>query len=91
MYRYTIYFDATLRTCRGKHVPFWDTLHIEKEHPAHDKDLVWFHEGYGKMALYRLHKVDEENYIAEKMNKYVSTSNPNCKKLLAHPELVLAS
>lgn len=53
-----VYFDSTLRT-RGGMVPFWDSVVIDNEYE--DKELVWFHGRYGRLNLYRLHTIPEEN------------------------------
>lgn len=64
--RKTVYFDSTVRTKSGKRAPFWDSTVIEDD--LEDKQEIWFHESYGRCKLYRLHKVDETNYIAEDLH-----------------------
>lgn len=83
----TIYFDKMLKTRKGKKVSFWDCGYLE--HEVSDNELVWFHEGYGLMKLYRLIKVDEKNYIAEKTNCSVTTNNEKWKDYSSNPELAL--
>ena len=56
----TVLFDSILRTKRGTYIPFWETSYMEE---ATDNELVWFHEGYGMMKLYRLLQVDDKNFI----------------------------
>lgn len=54
-----------------------------------DKELMWFHESYGLMKLYRIHKVDELNFVAEDLHKGVYTSDEDWDKYCENPELVL--
>ena len=86
---YSIYFDSFLKTRKGKVVPFYDRVMVEKDEPIKDKTLMWFHESYGYMKLYRLHKVDDENYIAEDTKTSCRTNNENWKKFLENPILAL--
>ena len=58
---------------------------------ATDNELVWFHEGYGMMKLYRLLQVDDKNFIAEDLHKYCRTSNPKWETFSEKPELALNS
>lgn len=81
-----VWFDSTLKCRSGKRIPYWEDTTIDE---AKDKDLVWFHEGYGLMALYRLHIVDEKNAIAEKLNKWCRTSSSRWEELSDNPELAL--
>lgn len=82
-----IWFDDVIRTRSGKRVPSWSFTTTDS---AVDKELKWFHEGYGVNQLYRLHKVDDENFIAESLRKLCFTSNENWEEYLRNPALALA-
>ena len=60
----TVWFDDILKTKTGKNKPYWSATEVKD---AVDQEEVYFHEGYGRLRKYRLHKVDEINYIAEKV------------------------
>ena len=62
-----VWFDDEIRTRSGKRVPFYDSTIIEE--PIRDQQEMYFHICYGRSKLYRLHKVDEKNYIAEDLHK----------------------
>ena len=83
----SIYFDSMLKCRSGRLKPYWDTTFTNDE--LKDQELKWFHEGYGLFTLYRLHKVDDENFIAENMHKYMRTTDENWDKYVEHPELLL--
>lgn len=85
--RITVWFDDWLKTRSGKMVPFYDYTILEEQ--VEDGSLHWFHEGYGRMVLYRLWKVDDDNFIAEKMGRSCRTTNSDWQKLLAEPWLAL--
>ena len=61
-----VWFDALTRNKNGKLVPFRDFTVVNYE--LKDQELIWMHEGYGRMNLYRVHKIDDENYDAELIN-----------------------
>lgn len=82
-----IWFDDVIHTRSGKCVPSWNFTTTDS---AVDKELKWFHEGYGVNQLYRLHKVDDENFIAENLRKLCFTSNENWEEYLRNPALALA-
>ena len=84
---FTVYFDEEHLNSRGKRVYFWDFTQVSN---AADKQLVWFHEHYGLMKLYRLHAVDAESFIAEDLNVYCRTSSDAWGKLSEDPALALA-
>lgn len=86
--RTTVLFDDTLRTQKGKVIPYYDEIRLE--HTVKDKELAWFHEGYGVMHLYRLHRVDNtDTFIAEYTGKACRTNNDNWETYSEHPELAL--
>ena len=87
MIRRYIWFDDKIKTRSGKRVPFWNFTILEQE--VKDKELMWFHEAYEMMGLYRVHKVDTENFVAEDLGKWISTSNPDWEKYCDNPELAL--
>lgn len=88
MIRKYVWFDAWIRTKKGKCVPFYDFTTMERE--IKDQELVWFHEGYGYMRLYRLHKVDDENYIAELINNCgCYTCSEEWDSWLKNPQLAI--
>lgn len=82
-----VWFDAKIKVRSGKRVPFWDRTSVESE--VKDKDLMWFHEGYGMMGLYRLHIVDKDNAVAEDLHKWCSTESEKWEDLAENPELAL--
>ena len=82
-----IYFDSTLRTRSGRRVPYWDITRTDAK--IRDGELRWFHEGYGRMKLYRLWKVDEENFIADSTGVWSHTHDPNWELYSKDPELAL--
>lgn len=63
--RIYVWFDAKLKTRSGVK-PWYEWTMIEEQ--LKDRELRWFHECYGYMYLYRLWKVDDENFIAEFMH-----------------------
>ena len=83
-----IYFDSTLKCRSGKRIPYWDITTTDDD--IKDQDLRWFHEGYGFFRLYRLHKVDDVNFIAEDLYHVMRTGNENWDLYIEHPELLLA-
>ena len=83
----TVYFDDTLRTHKGKRVPFYDITQVSN---ATDGELKWFHERYGYMKLYRLHQVDETNFIAEDLHISCKTSDEHWREWGENPLLALA-
>ena len=85
----SVYFDDVLKTRSGKIKPFWSVSYIEEG--ASDNQLVWFHERYGLMRLYRLLKVDDKNYIAEYAGRCICTNDSRWSDWLANPELALKS
>ena len=85
--RTTIWFDDNIYV-KGKTIPFWDFTVIEEA--IEDSELRWFHEGYGCMQLYRLWKVDDGNFIAEKMRGcMVFKGSKNFKEWMSNPELAI--
>lgn len=66
--RQYIWFDCYIRTRNGRK-PYYDYVQVERG--LKDKELIWIHEGYGLMVLYRLWKVDDENFIAENTGKFM--------------------
>ena len=82
-----VWFDDYIRCRSGKTLPYYDYSIVERE--IKDKELVWFHEGYGRMSLYRLWKVDSENFIAEKLRIYCRTNYERWLEYLSNPELAL--
>lgn len=81
----TVYFDAKLRTRKG-FIPYWDEVRVDS---AYDGQLVWFHERYGRMYLYRLHQVDDRNFIAEDTGARCSTDREEWEAWHANPALAL--
>ena len=59
--KYTILFDATLKTKRG-HIPYYDELHTDTEYQ--DQEVIDIRECYGRVRKYKLLKVDTKYYIA---------------------------
>ena len=84
----TVYFDSTLKCQSGKRIPYYDIGYTDDD--TKDQDLRWFHEGYGYFRLYRLLKVDEENFIAEDLYHVMRTDNEKWNLYVEHPELLLA-
>ena len=82
-----VLFDSEIKTKKGWK-PFWEQSYVDN---AQDQELTWFHESYGRMKLYRLHRVDAKTFIAEDLKKMCSTSNPNWNFYLEHPEYALNS
>ena len=74
----TILFDATLTTYKGKRVHYYDEQDTKS---AEDKELRWFHIGYGTMSLYRLHQVDADNFIAEPLDRYCRAGEEHLQDL----------
>lgn len=81
-----VYFDSTLRTRKGNRVPYWDTTYVDN---VHNGELKWFHEGYGTMCLYKLHQVDDCNFIAENLHKFCRTADARWSTWVKFPELAL--
>lgn len=83
-----VYFDSYLRCKSGKVIPYYDvTFNVDS---IEDQQLVWFHEGYGVMQLYRLHRVDETaDFIAEALKARCRTSDDKWEIYLNNPELAL--
>lgn len=79
MKRVFVWFDDWIRTRSGKRIPYWSFTQIEGEDIL-DGSYHFFHEGYGRMQLYRLWYVDEENgdqnFIAEDMKRWIFTDDP---------------
>ena len=82
----TVYFDDTLRTRKGV-TPYYDTTEVSN---ATDGELVWFHERYGYMKLYRLHEVDSTNFIAEDLHIVCRTCDERWYEWSENPLLALA-
>ena len=82
-----VWFDSKLKTRSGKRVPYWESSSVDEK--VEDQDLVWFHEGYGMMGLYRLHVVDDDNAIAEDLKKWCSTESSRWEEFEDHPEKAL--
>ena len=90
----TVWFDSYLKCKNGKLKPYYDcSFHVDD---LYDQKLVWFHEGYGLMRLYRVHRVegaekDEEdaNYIAEKVGPSCFTGDDRWKEVACDPEKCL--
>ena len=61
-----IWFDEIYKTQKGKKVPFYTFTTVDH---AEDGAVAWFHERHGLMKLYKIHKVDAENFIAEDMHQ----------------------
>lgn len=87
--RQYIWFDDWIKTRSGKRKPYYDFVKLERI--VKDQELIWFHEGYGRMQLYRVHKVDDENFIAEDLHKGCYTSSDRWDELSENPELALAN
>lgn len=81
-----VLFDSYLKCRSGRRLPYYDVSYVEK---AEDQELVWFHEGYGLMKLYRLHEVDRENYIAEPTKVSCYTKSDKWDLYKSNPELAL--
>lgn len=87
MIRNYLWFDDYIRCRSGKLLPYYTCSRVE--HELKDKELVWIHVGYGRMCLYRLWKVDFENFIAENLKIYCRTNDERWDKWLSNPELAL--
>lgn len=87
MKRKFIWFDDSVFT-KGCRKPFWDFSVVERE--IGDQDLIWIHRGYGRMVLYRLWRVDDENFIAEDLHIGCYTGSPEWNSYFENPELALA-
>lgn len=85
--RQYIWFDDWIKCRNGKIKPFWDFTVLEQI--VKDKELMWFHERYGRMELYRVHKVDNDNFVAEDLKISCYTSNENWELYSEKPELAL--
>lgn len=85
--RQYIWFDCYIRTRNGRK-PYYDW--IVEERGLKDKELIWIHEGYGLMVLYRLWKVDDENFIAENTGHSIHTFSNKWEQYSENPELALA-
>lgn len=84
-----VWFDDFLKCRSGKVVPYYDRASVSDDE-IFDKKLIWFHEGYGRMVLYRVHQVDDtDDYIAESMRKSTYTGSDNWKLWSDNPELAL--
>lgn len=91
MHRYYVHFDVEYRSKKTRKTYYESECEsYEPQTPWKDKSLHWFHEGYGRMILYRLHKVDDENFVAEKTGKSCYTCSEKWQIFSAHPELALA-
>ena len=90
----TVLFDSYLKCKSGKIKPYYEcSFNVDD---LHDQKLVWFHEGYGLMRLYRVHRVegadrDEEdaNYIAERVGPSCFTRDERWEEAAENPELYL--
>ena len=82
---YIVLFDSYIRTKKGL-LPFYEESFVDE---AHDQELIWFHESYGCMKLYRLHQADDTTFIAEDLKRMCSTSHPNWGRYSEHPELAI--
>lgn len=81
----TVFFDSTFKSKNtGKIFYDYDTTTMPE---AHDNELVWVHIHYGRMRLYKLLQVDDSNYIAQDMHKFLWPGDENYEHRLAHPEL----
>ena len=89
--RKTLIFDDVLKIRSGKRIPFYkeQSWGMDDESGCTDQSLHWFHEGYGSFQLYRLHQVDDVNYICEPLHKYCSTSSDRWEEFTEHPEMAL--
>ena len=85
--RQYIWFDSYIRTRSGKRIPYYDR--VTEERYLKDQELMWFHEGYGRMVLYRIWKVDDENFVAENTGASCYTSSDNWGLYSENPELAL--
>ena len=81
-----VLFDSYIRTKKCNNVPFYEQSFVDE---AHDQELTWFHESYGRMKLYRLHQADDTTFIAEDLKRTCSTSNPSWDWYSEHPESAL--
>ena len=88
MIRQYIWFDDWIKCRSGKRKPFWQSTTLERI--VEDQELIWFHECYGMMNLYRMHKVDDENFIAEDLKVCCSTSSRLWDSWSENPELAIA-
>ena len=86
--RTIVWFDDTVRGRNGNIFPFWSFVTLESE--IKDQELTWFHERYGWMQLYRLWKVDAENFVAEKIGRKIRKDSDEYKEWRSKPELALA-
>lgn len=85
-------FETRLRKRDGKVIPYTDEQPYGNDDDSDitDKSLHWFHEGYGKFQLYRLHQIDDsEYYICEPLKKFARTSDEDWNELISNPELAL--
>lgn len=84
-------FDDTLKTRSGKRIPFYheQSWGNDDDSECVDQSLHWFHEGYGSFQLYRLHQVDDHNFICEPLHKFMRTTDIKWDLFTEHPELAL--
>ena len=90
----TVLFDSYLKCRNGKIKPYYDDVfHVDD---LYDQKLVWFHEGYGLMKLYRVHRVEGPetdeyyaNYIAEEVGPSCFTRDDRWEEAISDPELYL--
>ena len=88
MIRQYIWFDSYIKTRSGKRIPYADFSVLERR--VNDQELIWFHESYGLMKLYRVHKVDDQNFVAEYTWVSCYTSSDKWERYLDQPELALS-
>ena len=87
--RQLIWFDDVIRTRSGKRKPYYTFSQVEGDNVCKDKEIRWFHEGYGLMKLYRIHVVDDENAIEEDVGATCFTRDPDWQAFSICPELAL--
>ena len=90
----TVLFDSYLKCRSGKIKPYYESsFHVDD---LYDKKLVWFHESYGLMKLYRVHRVEgpetdeyDATYIAEAVGPSCFTRDARWNEVAENPELCL--
>ena len=82
-----VWIDDVIETRRGR-VPYWTST--KTDYALEDKQLVWIYAGYDTMKLYKVHKVDNDNFIAEDLGKTRSLLANEWNCYLEFPELIPA-
>lgn len=83
-----VYFDSRLKTKTKGTIPYYDiSFNVAN---CEDKKLMWFHEGYGMMRLYRIHQIDRSSdFIAELAGPICRTSSSEWTSYLENPEYAM--